>query len=75
MEQETDFFHLFTRHQIAIFVVGSLLIMACFAGVGILIGRRAREERCRVAQINPQNNQIFDTRYEICGFVVIGGGL
>lgn len=41
MEKETSIFHLFTQHQLIIFVVGSLLIIALLFGIGFFLGRRA----------------------------------
>ena len=41
MEQETDFFHVFTQHQFIIFVGASLLIITLLVGIGILLGKRS----------------------------------
>lgn len=41
MEQEADFFHLFTQHQFIIFVVASLLIIALLVFVAVLFGKRS----------------------------------
>lgn len=51
MEQETDISHLFTQHQFIVFVVGSLLILACLTGILVLFERRA-ERRSRKGESN-----------------------
>jgi hypothetical protein len=45
MEQEADFFHLFTQHQFLIFVISGLLIVSALLGIGFLIGKRAERNR------------------------------
>jgi len=44
MEQETDFFHVFTQHQFIVFIVASLLIIALLVGIGFLLGKRAERQ-------------------------------
>ncbi len=38
MEGELDFLHLFSEHQLLIFVISSLLLLALLFGLGILVG-------------------------------------
>lgn len=45
MEQETDFFHLFTQHQFIIFVISGLLIVGLLLGVGFLIGKQSERNK------------------------------
>lgn len=46
MEKETDFFHLFTQHQVVIFVVGSSLFIVTFLlATGVFLSRRAESKR------------------------------
>jgi hypothetical protein len=45
MEKETDFFHLFTQHQVVIFVVGSLFIVTFLLATGVFLSRRAESKR------------------------------
>lgn len=39
--EETDFFHVFTQHQLIIFIAASLLIIALLVGIDFLLGKRA----------------------------------
>lgn len=41
MERESDLLHLFGQHQLIIFVVAALLIMALLLGVAFVLGKRA----------------------------------
>lgn len=54
MEQEEDFFHLFTQHQFIIFVVVSLLILALLFAVAYLLGRRAGRRKMHGGSNEPR---------------------
>lgn len=45
MNQETDFFHLVTQHELALFVIFSLLILAVLFTFGFLIGKRTERKK------------------------------
>ncbi|MBK6587795.1 MAG: hypothetical protein IPG22_05700 [Acidobacteria bacterium] len=61
MEQETDFFHVFTQHQLIIFVGVSLLIIALLVGIGFLLGKLS-ERRSKEAQNENREQQSVGNR-------------
>jgi hypothetical protein len=45
MDNEIDLLHLLSQHQIILFAIGALLLVAVMLGIGIFIGNRMERKR------------------------------